>query len=287
MPIIMELNENYSEKICYDTPQYPAYIRRGLLSQYPNHSAPNHWHDDIELIAVLSGFNSYYGGSFCCHMFLWRKCSLCSPCMRTYRSSPHDHREKGGKEMIYLQLLLSFLQIGLFSFGGGYAAMPLIQEQIVDIHGWLDMEQFTDLITISQMTPGPIAINSATFVGIRIAGISGALVASAGCILPSCVIVVLLAKLYLKYENMDVLQSVLNSLRPAVVAMIASAGISILVTAFWGNSAVIDLAKTNWSLVVIFLVSLVFLQKLKWNPILVMVLAGVMKLAVAVIQGQG
>ena len=74
--------------------------------------------------------------------------------------------------MIYLQLLLSFLQIGLFSFGGGYAAMPLIQEQIVDIHGWLDMEQFTDLITISQMTPGPIAINSATFVGIRIAGIS-------------------------------------------------------------------------------------------------------------------
>ena len=116
--------------------------------------------------------------------------------------------------MIYLQLLLSFLQIGLFSFGGGYAAMPLIQEQIVDIHGWLDMEQFTDLITISQMTPGPIAINSATFVGIRIAGISGALVASAGCILPSCVIVVLLAKLYLKYENMDVLQSVLNSLRP-------------------------------------------------------------------------
>ena len=86
---------------------------------------------------------------------------------------------------------------------------------------------------------------------------------------------------------MDVLQSVLNSLRPAVVAMIASAGISILVTAFWGNSAVIDLAKTNWSLVVIFLVSLVFLQKLKWNPVLVMVLAGVMKLAVAVIQGQG
>ena len=86
---------------------------------------------------------------------------------------------------------------------------------------------------------------------------------------------------------MDVLQSVLNSLRPAVVAMIASAGISILVTAFWGNSAVIDLTKTNWSLVVIFLVSLVFLQKLKWNPVLVMVLAGVMKLAVAVIQGQG
>ena len=72
--------------------------------------------------------------------------------------------------MIWLQLFFSFLQIGLFSFGGGYAAMPLIQEQIVNIHGWLDMDQFTDLITISQMTPGPIAINSATFVGIRIGG---------------------------------------------------------------------------------------------------------------------
>ena len=70
--------------------------------------------------------------------------------------------------MIYLQLFLSFFQIGLFSFGGGYAAMPLIQGQIVKIHGWMTMSEFTDLITISQMTPGPIAVNSATFVGLRL-----------------------------------------------------------------------------------------------------------------------
>lgn len=75
--------------------------------------------------------------------------------------------------MIYLQLFLSFLQIGMFSFGGGYAAMPMIQGQVVTTHHWLSMEEFTDLITISQMTPGPIAINSATFVGIKIAGIGG------------------------------------------------------------------------------------------------------------------
>ena len=191
-------------------------------------------------------------------------------------------KEEG--EMIWFQLFLSFLQIGLFSFGGGYAAMPLIQEQIVNIHGWLDMDQFTDLITISQMTPGPIAINSATFVGIRIGGIPGALVATLGCILPSCIIVTLLAKLYLKYQKLDVLQSVLNSLRPAVVALIASAGISILVTAFWGSEGMIRLADTDWLLVVIFIVCVVLLQKLKWNPILVMVLAGVMKLAVAAAQ---
>ena len=179
--------------------------------------------------------------------------------------------------MIYLQLFFSFLQIGLFSFGGGYAAMPLIQGQVVDIHGWLEMSEFTDLITISQMTPGPIAINSATFVGIKIAGIPGALVATAGCILPSCIIVTLIAKLYLKYRDMAVLQGVLTSLRPAVVAMIASAGISILISAFWGSEAIVTLAGTRWSLVAIFAVCVLLLQKFKMNPIWVMILAGVIK----------
>lgn len=95
--------------------------------------------------------------------------------------------------MIYLQLFWSFFQIGLFSIGGGYAAILLIQNQVVDVHNWLSLTEFTDLITISQMTPGPIAINSATFVGIRIAGFGGAIVATIGCILPSCIIVFLLA----------------------------------------------------------------------------------------------
>ena len=138
--------------------------------------------------------------------------------------------------MIYLQLFLSFLQIGAFSFGGGYAAMPLIQNQVVQLHSWLSQSEFTDLITISQMTPGPIAINSATFVGTRIAGIPGALAATAGCVLPSCILVTLLAKIYLKYRNLSLLQGVLKSLRPAVIAMIAAAGVTILVNAFWGES---------------------------------------------------
>ena len=188
--------------------------------------------------------------------------------------------------MIYFQLFLSFFQIGLLSFGGGYAAMPLIQGQVVQGHGWLSMSEFTDLITISQMTPGPIAVNSATFVGIKIAGIPGALVATFGCILPSCILVTLLAKLYLKYREMAMLQGILRSLRPAVVAMIGSAGISILVTAFWSSEGdtVIRLAQTNWSLVVIFIISLILLQKGKKNPIFVMVLAGVMKVAVALVE---
>lgn len=187
--------------------------------------------------------------------------------------------------MIYLKLFWSFLQIGLFSFGGGYAAMPLIQGQVVTDHGWLSMTEFTDLITISQMTPGPIAINSATFVGIKIAGIPGALTATVGCILPSCIIVMLIAKLYLKYRNMAVLQGILNSLRPAVVAMIASAGISILITAFWGNDALIVLSKTNWAMVVIFAGCIVLLQKCRINPIWAMILAGVANTGVSLIGG--
>ena len=194
--------------------------------------------------------------------------------------------------MIYLQLFLSFLQVGMFSFGGGYAAMPLIQGQVVTGHHWLSMSEFTDLITISefgdlvtisQMTPGPIAVNSATFVGIKIAGIPGALAATFGCILPSCIIVTVIAKLYLKYRSMEVLQGVLGSLRPAVVAMIAAAGISILITAFWGSRDLIIVTGTKWSLVLIFAVCMILLRKVKMNPIWVMILAGVMKVGISLI----
>ena len=187
--------------------------------------------------------------------------------------------------MILLELFFSFLQIGAFSFGGGYAAMPLIQAQVVTKYHWLSMAEFTDLITISQMTPGPIAINSATFVGIKIAGVPGALVATMGCILPSCIIVTLIAALYLKYRNLSLLRGILGSLRPAVVALIASAGISILITAFLGNSSAVSLAGTNWDLVLIFLICVILLQKCKLNPILVMVLAGVIKVFVGMIAG--
>ena len=108
---------------------------------------------------------------------------------------------------VYLQLLWSFFQIGLFSIGGGYAAMPLIQRQVVELHGWLTMTQFADIMTIAEMTPGPIAINSATFVGMQIAGVSGAIVATLGCILPSCVIVTALAWLYSRWKELPVVQA--------------------------------------------------------------------------------
>lgn len=185
---------------------------------------------------------------------------------------------------IYLQLFLSFLQVGLFSIGGGYAAMPLIQSEVVYGHGWLTMSEFTDLITIAEMTPGPIAVNSATFVGIRIAGVPGAIIATFGCILPSCFIVSLLAFIYYKYKNVSTLQSVLASLRPAVVALIAAAGFSILKNVAFNGGAV-QTDNLNWIGLVLFAAAFFVLRKFKWNPVLVMSLCGVGGLVANLILG--
>ncbi len=176
--------------------------------------------------------------------------------------------------MIHLELFWSFFQIGLFSIGGGYAAMPLIQHQVVELHPWLTLEQFSDIITISQMTPGPIAINSATFVGMRIAGVAGALVATVGCVLPSCIVSLLLAKLYLKYRSLDLIHGALGGLRPAVIALIASAGVTILLGALQTSAGGVD-----WLNAGVFAVGLlILLLRPKTDPILVMVGAGLVGL---------
>lgn len=178
--------------------------------------------------------------------------------------------------MIYLQLFWSFFQIGLFSIGGGYAAMPLIQNQVVELHGWLSLTQFTDIITIAEMTPGPIAINSATFVGIHIGGIPGALVATLGCVLPSCVIVLVLARIYFKYRSLALLQGILQGLRPAVVAMISSAGLSMLLLALFGSNALPPvLSGFDPIAAALFAAALLVLRKFKQNPIAVMAGTGV------------
>lgn len=184
--------------------------------------------------------------------------------------------------MSCLRLLVSFIQVGLFSIGGGYAALPLIQEQVVYAHPWLSLSEFTDLITIAEMTPGPIAINAATFVGIRIAGIPGALAATFGCILPSCFIVSLLACVYRRYRNLSALQSVLSCLRPAVVALIAAAGCTIVQLAVFGG-AEMRWDGINWPALGLFVAALAVLRWKKQNPILVMLLCGVIYTAVSLL----
>ncbi len=175
--------------------------------------------------------------------------------------------------MIYLELFLSFIQVGLFSIGGGYAAIPVIQSQVVEKYAWLSLNEFTDLITIAEMTPGPIAVNSATFVGIKIAGILGAIIATLAVILPSLFIVSLLANIYFKYRNIDFMQKILGTLRPVIVALIASAGLSILLNAIFNGNVVFN--NINFASLVLFVLCFISIRKTKINPVIAMLLTGI------------
>jgi len=177
--------------------------------------------------------------------------------------------------MIFLALFRSFFLIGLFSIGGGYAAMPLIQHQVVELHPWLTMTQFADMMTIAEMTPGPIAINAATFVGIQAAGLPGAIIATIGCVIPSCVIVMTLAWIYYRFRGLKLIQGILAGIRPAVIAMIASAGIPLLMTAFYGQRTLPhDWAACDCIAVIIFAAGFLGLRQWKPNPLWIMAGSG-------------
>lgn len=184
--------------------------------------------------------------------------------------------------MILWRLFIAFFKVGILSFGGGYASMPIIIEQAITHNHWITMSTFTDLFTISQMTPGPIAINGSTFVGEAAAGMPGAIVATIGCVLPSEVIVSVLAYLYVRYKDLTVMDNALAFLRPAVVAMIAISGITILLDAFFKNST-ISFYAIKYHAVMVFIICLVLLRKLKWNPVIVMLLAGLSEVIINLI----
>ena len=172
-------------------------------------------------------------------------------------------------------LLISFFQIGLFSIGGGYATIPLIQEQVVDLHHWLNFQEFTDIITISQMTPGPIAVNTSTFVGLRIAGFPGAAVSTFGCVISGFCISLLLFCFFQKFKKSDRISDVLKGLRSTSIGLIISAAVTILIIAFCGVSDPKLIQSFQWIAAVIFLGAFFLLRKFKLNPILVMVLCGI------------
>ena len=184
--------------------------------------------------------------------------------------------------MIYLDLFLSFLKVGLFSIGGGYAAMPLIQSQAIDRYGWLTMNEFTDLVSIAEMTPGPIAVNAATFIGTRMAGLPGALIATFGVILPSLFIVSLLFLIYKKFGKLPAIQTALTYLRPAVTALIASAGLTILLNVLNVNAGM-AVNEFNFAAAAIFVVAFIILRKIKPSPIIVMLCSGAVYTAVMLI----
>lgn len=164
--------------------------------------------------------------------------------------------------MIYLELFWSFVQVGLFCVGGGYASMPLIQAQVIDVHGWLSMSEFIDIFTISQMTPGPIGINAATFVGMKVAGFLGAIVATLGFVTPSFILGIILAKLFFKYGNIGAIKGILNGLRPAVVALICSAGMSFIFLALFNTEKMpINVADIDYLGLFVLIVAFIAVRK--------------------------
>lgn len=164
--------------------------------------------------------------------------------------------------MIYLELFWSFVQVGLFCVGGGYASMPLIQAQVIDVHGWLSISEFIDIFTISQMTPGPIGINAATFVGMKVAGFLGAIVATLGFVTPAFILGIILAKLFFKYGNIGVIKGILNGLRPAVVALICSAGMSFIFLALFNTEKMpINVADIDYLGLFVLIVAFIAVRK--------------------------
>lgn len=128
--------------------------------------------------------------------------------------------------MIYLELFWTFLVIGAFTFGGGYAMLPLVQSQVAE-KGWLDAQALVDFVAVSESTPGPFAVNMATFVGARMGGAAGAVCATLGVVLPSFVIILVVAKCYDRFRKSSLVSGCMAGLKPAVVGMIAAAAVSV------------------------------------------------------------
>ena len=124
---------------------------------------------------------------------------------------------------IYLQLFLTYFKIGLFTIGGGYAMIPLMTQEVVQSHGWLTMTELTDFIAVAESTPGPFAINTATFVGTKIAGIGGAVCATVGVVLPSLIIILLIAAIFTRFEQNKWVQAALYGMSAVVLGLIAAA----------------------------------------------------------------
>jgi chromate transporter len=171
--------------------------------------------------------------------------------------------------MIYLQLFVSYLKIGFFGFGGGYAMLSLIQNEIVEQRGWITVSQFADIVAISQMTPGPIAINSATYIGYTVAGFWGSVVATVAVCLPALTVMLALTKFFLKLKDNRYVHGVIVGMRPVVVGMIAAAALLLIFPKEQADSSFIDV----WSWI-LFAATLYASYK-KVNPILLILLSAV------------
>lgn len=168
-----------------------------------------------------------------------------------------------------LQLFVSYLKIGFFGFGGGYAMLSLIHSEVVERNGWLTNGEFSDIVAISQMTPGPIAINSATYIGYEVAGVWGSIVATVAVCLPALTLMMLITRFFLKLHDNIYVKSVVAGMKPVVVGMIISAALLLIFPHSAEGKNFID----GWSWVIFAAVLIASARKV--NPILLIVLSGV------------
>ena len=177
--------------------------------------------------------------------------------------------------MILLELFLTFLKIGAFTFGGGYAMFPLIQEAVLD-KGWLTEELLIDFVAVSESTPGPFAVNIATYIGSEVSGIFGSICATLGVVIPSFVIILIVAKFFMKFKESKIIKGIMSGLKPCVIGLIGSAVISMALTVFVPNGFEnIVLNKELIISVVIFLLSMLLVSKKK-HPIMVIGIAAIL-----------
>ena len=176
--------------------------------------------------------------------------------------------------MVYIILYLTFLKIGLFSFGGGYAMIPMIQEEILN-HGWLTSERFIDIIAIAQMTPGPIAVNAATFVGTVVAGVGAGILATLGVATPSLVLGTLMAKYHEKYKQSQSVKLIFYGIRPVVAGLILSAGLVVAKTITVNLDQLLELGLGAFNLKSILITVGIWLgvDKFKLDPIIAIIIS--------------
>lgn len=178
---------------------------------------------------------------------------------------------------MYLSLFLTFLKIGAFTFGGGYAMIPLIQQEVIN-HGWLDTEELIDFIAISESTPGPLAVNVSTFVGMQTGGILGALCATLGVVLPSFVIILIVAKVFEKFQRSKIVNGAMIGLKGSVVGLIGAALITTGISVFGNAVKAVNVKEIVAALVM--LAGLAFGIKKKVSPIILILASAVVGIIV-------
>lgn len=176
--------------------------------------------------------------------------------------------------MIYLELFIAFFKIGLFSFGGGYAMIPLISDVIIK-NGWMVQSEFAQIIGIAEMTPGPIAVNSATFVGHKVAGIGGSVSATLGVAMPSLLLILFISKLFFKYSDHKITQHVFIGIRPVIAGLILASAAMLFKNAILQPHNLPDVSFNFETFIITFVVLFIALRR-KTHPIVLICIAGIL-----------